>query len=247
MVQVLLPVSDHIQHMQLGGVCQLSGQFAQAIISQREDVEAGAAAEFFGHAAEPVPVYIQVCQLLQLAQRARKWLWGEMKGDLNLVDSDCVHGLTLSEWSRGTCKWFSVRTSSVRFSHSPIESVSWVSRFWSTFRMDSCFKQPGKKTHRKTFRNLNNPSETETKLYSYLQGSIFLTFKHKLQDGWKRGWNSILDNGTGKVWKGTYFPKLAETLQKASWGSWPVCQGLRMYVLHCTLYKTYRTVKGVLF
>lgn len=42
-----------------------------------------------------------------------------------------------------TCNRFSVKTSSVRFSHSPIESVRWVSLFWSTFKMDSCFKQPG--------------------------------------------------------------------------------------------------------
>lgn len=41
-----------------------------------------------------------------------------------------------------TFKWFSVRTSSVRFSHSPIESVRWDNLFWSTFKMDSCFRQP---------------------------------------------------------------------------------------------------------
>lgn len=58
--------------MQLGGVCELSRQFAEAIVPQREDVEAGAAAQLFGHAAQTVAVYIQVGQLLQLAQRARK-------------------------------------------------------------------------------------------------------------------------------------------------------------------------------
>lgn len=41
-----------------------------------------------------------------------------------------------------TCNRFSVRTSSVRFSHSPIESVRWVILFWSTFKMDSCFREP---------------------------------------------------------------------------------------------------------
>lgn len=71
----VLPVSSHIQHMQLGGICKLSGQFAQAVVSQWENVEAGTAAQLFGHAAQTVAVYIQVGQLLQLAQRARKWLW----------------------------------------------------------------------------------------------------------------------------------------------------------------------------
>lgn len=41
-----------------------------------------------------------------------------------------------------TCNRFSVRTSSVRFSHSPIESVRWVILFWSSFKMDSCFREP---------------------------------------------------------------------------------------------------------
>lgn len=54
--------------MQLGGVCQLGGQFAQAVVSQGENIEAGTAAQLFGHAAQPVAVYIQVGQLLQLAQ-----------------------------------------------------------------------------------------------------------------------------------------------------------------------------------
>lgn len=67
-----LPVSSHIQHMQLSGICKLSRQFAQAVVSQRENVEAGTAAQLFGHAAQAVTVYIQVGQLLQLAQRARK-------------------------------------------------------------------------------------------------------------------------------------------------------------------------------
>ena len=67
-----LPISGHIQHMQLSGICELSGQFAQAIVSEREDVETGTAAQLFGHGAQMVAVYIQVGQLLQLAQRARK-------------------------------------------------------------------------------------------------------------------------------------------------------------------------------
>lgn len=67
-----LPVSSHIQHMQLSGICKLSRQFAQAVVSQRENVEAGTAAQLFGHTAQAVTIYIQVGQLLQLAQRARK-------------------------------------------------------------------------------------------------------------------------------------------------------------------------------
>lgn len=46
-----------------------------------------------------------------------------------------------------TCNRFSVKTSSVRFSHSPTVSVRWVSLFWSTFKMDSCFRQPDRETN----------------------------------------------------------------------------------------------------
>jgi len=58
--------------MEFSGICKLSRQLGQVIVSQREDVEAGTAAQLFGHAAQTVAVYIQVGQLLQLAQRARK-------------------------------------------------------------------------------------------------------------------------------------------------------------------------------
>lgn len=68
------PVSCNVQHVQLGGVGELSGQFAEAVVPQREDVEAGAASQLFGHVAQAVAVYIQVGQLLQFAQRARKRL-----------------------------------------------------------------------------------------------------------------------------------------------------------------------------
>lgn len=69
-----LPVSCHVQHVQLGGVGELGGQLAEAVVTQRQDVEAGAAPQLFGHVAQTVAVYIQVGQLLQLAQRARKRL-----------------------------------------------------------------------------------------------------------------------------------------------------------------------------
>lgn len=78
-----LPVSSHIQHMQLSGICKLSRKFAQAVVSQWENIEAGTAAQLFGHAAQTVAIYIQVGQLLQLAQRARKWLWGREREDIN--------------------------------------------------------------------------------------------------------------------------------------------------------------------
>lgn len=78
-----LPVSCNIQHVQLGGVGQLSGQFAEAVVPQREDVEAGAAPQLFGHVAQAVAVYIQVGQLLQLAQRARKRLRGKSLASLS--------------------------------------------------------------------------------------------------------------------------------------------------------------------
>lgn len=38
-----------------------------------------------------------------------------------------------------TVSMFSVRMSSDRFSQSPIDSVTSVSLFWSTLRMESCF------------------------------------------------------------------------------------------------------------
>lgn len=74
-----------------------------------------------------------------------------------LLDSKVVKRACINpNWVRGrvflsgsllpTCKRFSVKMSSVRFSHSPIESVRWVSLFWSTFKMDSCFRQPGRQT-----------------------------------------------------------------------------------------------------
>lgn len=42
-----------------------------------------------------------------------------------------------------TVSMFSVKMSSDRFSQSPIDSVTSVSRFWSTLRMESCFSWPG--------------------------------------------------------------------------------------------------------
>lgn len=139
-----LPVSRHVQHVQLGGVGELDGEFAEAVVPQREHVEAGAAPQLFGHVAQTVAVYIQVGQLLQLAQRARKRL--ERKGEKVIVG---LSGHQTSPIDRhrhhhSTCNRFSVKTSSVRFSHSPIDSLRRVSRFWSTFRMDSCFKLPRK-------------------------------------------------------------------------------------------------------
>lgn len=58
--------------MQLGGICQLCRKLVQAVVPQGENVEAGTAPQLFGHAPQTVAVYIQVRQLLQLAERARK-------------------------------------------------------------------------------------------------------------------------------------------------------------------------------
>lgn len=58
--------------MQLSSICELSRKFAQAVVPQRENVEAGTPAQLFGNAAQAVAVYIQVGQLLQLAQGSRK-------------------------------------------------------------------------------------------------------------------------------------------------------------------------------
>ena len=52
----------------------------------------------------------------------------------------------LEGWIVRTCNRFSVSTSSVRFSHSPMESLRWVRRFWSTFRIDSCLRLPEDRT-----------------------------------------------------------------------------------------------------
>lgn len=125
--------------MQLSGICKFSRKFAHAVVSQWEDIEARAATQFFGHAAQTVAVYIQIGQFLKLAQRVREWLTGRQKTTFNTGAE--------YEWTKRcvfilTCNRFSVRTSSVRFSHSPIESVRWVNLFWSTFKMDSCFRQP---------------------------------------------------------------------------------------------------------
>lgn len=59
-----LPVSSHIQHMQLRCICKLSRKFLQAVVPQRENIEAGTAAQLFGHAAQTVAIYIQIGQLL---------------------------------------------------------------------------------------------------------------------------------------------------------------------------------------
>lgn len=51
--------------MKLSGICKLSGKFAQAVVSQWEDIKAGAATQLFGHAAQTVAVNIQIGQFLQ--------------------------------------------------------------------------------------------------------------------------------------------------------------------------------------
>lgn len=62
--------------MQLGSFGQLTGQPAHLVVPQRQHVQAGAAAQLHGDAAQPIAVHIQVGQLLQLAHCARQCLTG---------------------------------------------------------------------------------------------------------------------------------------------------------------------------
>lgn len=57
------------------------------------------------------------------------------------ISTDCTHHTLRGSGPQGcpTVNRFSVRINSERFSQSPMASVTSHSRFWSTFRIDSCF------------------------------------------------------------------------------------------------------------
>lgn len=57
------------------------------------------------------------------------------------ISTDCTQHTLKGLVTQGcpTVNRFSVRISSERFSQSPMASVTSHSRFWSTFRIDSCF------------------------------------------------------------------------------------------------------------
>lgn len=83
----MAPVSRHVQHMQLGGTCQLGGQPGQAVLTQREHGEAGAATQLQGDSVQTVAVHVQVGQLLQLPHGPRQSLAREGRRAEDGMDS----------------------------------------------------------------------------------------------------------------------------------------------------------------